>query len=344
MRGFGQRGRVLALTAGLLAAATACTSAPAPTPTRSAAQPSTPAARSSAAAEPLVTPKLAAKIFAEVTLPGNDLALATTAPAFENRVRMAVELVRDGQLDLTKAAYATSGSRPPQRVWGRPTFLIPRFAPGEKAPWFSALVTRDGQQTLLTFRGPAWALSSAAQLLPGAQFPQVKLDDEGYATALPPDDKSITISPRYMGPVHAAVAEAGAKGPTAGLISEGPYTTEIAGQITDARDAAKLAMWSYDSIFSPDTYPAFALRTTDGGALIQYSLSRRTTMENRTDSSYHPRPVPESARWAVGAAWATRGYKFTEVHQYAVAVPPSTAPRPADLIAHDGGVTQGSKV
>ncbi|NUR91663.1 MAG: hypothetical protein HOY71_46955, partial [Nonomuraea sp.] len=259
------------------------------------------------------------------------------------RLKLAADLVRDGQFSLLQAAYESTGYRPPRYTWGSPTLYVPRFAKGTTALWFTALLTRDGQPTLLTFAkgGDDWQLSSAAQLLAGEEPPKVLLDADGYATALAPDDKTVTISPQYMGPVHASVAETGSAGVTAGLLADGPYTTEVAAQIATLRESAKKDGFSYDSIFSADNWPVYALRTDDGGALIQYSLSRTTSTRTVVNDTYII-PVPPEASWAISGSSVRRSLKLTEIHQYASMVPPLKTPAAARVVAHDGALTRAT--
>ncbi|MEU5865072.1 hypothetical protein ABZ815_28155 [Nonomuraea sp. NPDC047529] len=337
-----RRGKMLALAVGVLAAATACTG-PAQT-SSGVSQGKAPATGSAtpspSAPAPAVTRQEAAEAIAAI-LPTDDvLRVESIVPG---RLALDSDLVRDGQFALTQAAYESTGDRPPRYTWGSPTLYVPRFAQGERAPWFSALVTRNGQPTLLTFAksGEDWQLSSAAQLLSGQRLPQVELDSDGYAKALTPDDKTVTISPQYMGPVHASVAETGAAGVTAGLLADGQYTTEVAKQIATDREKAKKDGFSYDSIFSADNWPVYALRTSDGGALIQYSLSRNTSTRTVANNTYII-PVPPEASWAISGSSVRRSLKLTEVHQYATAVPPLTAPAAARVIAHDGALTRAS--
>ncbi len=333
---------MLALAAGVLAAATACTSSAAPPSTKPAAASSTPSPSASAVA---VTRAEAAKVFTEITLGDNVLRAdgLRGESSLEGRLKLEVEgLTTGGRTPLTQAAFLSTGYAPPRYRWGTPTLYVPRFPPGEQAPWFSALATRDGRPALLTFaKSDLWRLSSVAQLLPDQQVPEIQVDSEGYATALAPDDKTVTISPQFMQPVHASVAETGSAGVTAGLLAPGPYTTEVAEQIADLRKEAKLSGYSYDSIFSADSFPVYALRTADGGALIQYSLSRTTTTTTRTAED-DPLPVPDSARWAISDPVLRRTLRLVETHQYATAVPPLAKPSAAAVIAHDGGLTRAS--
>ncbi|NBE95443.1 hypothetical protein FE391_24450 [Nonomuraea sp. KC401] len=338
MRVHGRR-TTLALAAGLLAAVTACSgdAQPRATPTSSAA-----AATSSPSPspdEPEVTRTEAAEVFAEVTLSEDVLRVKSD---LQGRLGLAVDLTDGGQTRITVADYLSTDYAPRRYTWGSPTLFVPRFEQGEGSPWFSALATRDGRPTLLTFtRSDRWRISSAAQLLPGQKLPEIEFDADGYAGAVGSDDKTVTISPQFMGPVHASVAETGTAGVTAGLIAAGPYTTEIAEQIASRREDAKAEGFSYDSIFSADNYPVYALRTEDGGALIQYSLSRTTTTTTRTAEDDYI-PVPKSARWAISTPVLRRTLRLVETHQYATAVPPLTAPKAAAVIAHDGALTRAT--
>ncbi|MEQ4715428.1 hypothetical protein [Nonomuraea sp. B19D2] len=337
MRAYGRR-KVLALAAGVLAAATACTSNASPQPSKAAATPS--ASPSPSAPAPAVTQAEAAQVFSEITVTDDALRVKSD---LQGRLAMAVDLTTGGQTPLTVAAYLSSAYAPPHYKWGAPTLFVPRIAPDETAPlWFSALATRDGSPTLLTFaKSDRWRLSSAAELLPGQEVPEIQRDADGYATALAPDDKSVTISPQFMGPVHASVAETGSAGVTAGLVAAGPYTTDVAEQIASLRETAKNDGFSYDSIFSADNYPVYALRTEDGGALIQYSLSRTTSTTTKTAEDDYI-PVPESAQWAITTPVLRRTLKLIETHQYATVVPSLKAPAPAAVIAHDGALTRAS--
>ncbi|MFD2355497.1 hypothetical protein ACFSTC_48820 [Nonomuraea ferruginea] len=119
------------------------------------------------------------------------------------------------------------------------------------------------------------------------------------------------------------------RAPTAsrlGLIADGPYTTDVASQITEARQKAKKAGFSYDSIFQAGDHPVYALRTGDGGAIIQYSLSRTTTTTTKTAEDDYI-PVPDSARWSISAPVVRRNLRLTEIHTYVTAVP-RRRPRP----------------
>ncbi|MEV0150852.1 MULTISPECIES: hypothetical protein [unclassified Nonomuraea] len=343
MRAYG-RLKALALAGGLLAGAVACSSGPAaPVPALTGAAVTSSASAAPALPLPAVTPAQAGEVFS--TLTATDDALRAAAPKLrDGTLRDALDLTRDAEAQLTIAAYQSTDYHPRRYEWGSPVLYVPRFPADESSPWFTALVTRDGHPTLVTFtKGAEWQISAVTRLLDGQDPPPVQLDPEGYATALALGDKSVTISPQYMGPLHATVAEAGATGVTAGLIAPGPYTTDLAEEISRERVQAKgTDGLSYDSIFSGNDYPVYALRTRDGGALIQYSLSRNTTTTMRTDEKGPGIPVPGNAEWAIDTKTVRRTLKLTETHQYATVVPPASAPAAARVIAHEGSLTRAS--
>ncbi|SDK28394.1 hypothetical protein SAMN05421874_106261 [Nonomuraea maritima] len=328
---------MLALAVGVLATVSACSVGARSTPVTPSASAPKP---SPSLAPPAVTRAEAAEQFAAITATDD----ALRAPSdLQGRLDLEVkDLMTGGQAELTKAAFLSHDFAPPRYRWGPPTLFVPRFPEGERSPWFSALATRNGQPTLLTFtKSNEWRLSSAAQLLPGERLPDIQLDADGYATAVATDDKTVTISPQFMGPVHASVAETGTAGVTAGLLAPGPYTTDVAEQIATYRETAKSDGFSYDSLFSADNFPVYGLRTADGGALIQYSLTRITSTKNMTNESYII-PVPEEASWAITSPSVPRSLRLTEVHQYATVVPPLSDPAPAQVIAHDGALTRAA--
>ncbi|WP_219470961.1 hypothetical protein [Nonomuraea rhizosphaerae] len=341
MRRFGRQ-RSLALAVALLTAATGalagCTAMARPTPSQVAATTAMPASPSpSAAPSPAVTPVEAAEVFSTFTVTDDTLRAG-------GALRLAMFNVRDAEAQITPAVYIYAKNRPPRYTWGSPTLYVPRLAPGGSPPWFMALATRDGRPTLLTFvKGDIWQLGAMTQLLRGQDPPDVERDAEGYATSLRADDKSVTISPQFMGPLHATVAEAGETGVTSGLLAQGPYTTDVAEQIAKEQATFKLRGYSYDSIFSAGDYPVYALRTRGGGALIQYAMTRTTTTTVELEKSTEDLvPVPEWARWLFREPVARRFLKTTEIQQYATLVPKAGTPAPAHIVAHSGSLTKAT--
>lgn len=329
---------VLAL-AGLLAVA-ACSATPEATSTPVAA--ATPAPTTSLA-PPAITPGEAVKVFAEYVAT-DDLLRAG------GDLRLALDLVSGAQAQLTLASYQATGYHPPRYTWGPPTLLVPRLQ-GNAPAWFSVLTKRGDRQAVLTFaKSPDWRLSSATLFEPGVTVPEVELDASGYATALSPDDTSVLINPKFMPSLHATVAEAGPTGITAGLIAPGPYTTQMAAQIAQDRAKAKSKDgYIYDSIFTAGDYPIYALRTKDGGALIQYSLTRTSTTTNKADLLGAGIPIPQNIQWLIPEEGggpkltAQKSIKIIRTEQFAATIPPaSTTTGQAAVIAYEGALTRAT--
>jgi hypothetical protein len=260
-------------------------------------------------------------------------------------LRMALEIVRDGQTALSTAAYRANALRPPRYTWGTPTLFVPRL---DRTPlWFTAVVDRregdDHRQAMLTLIQQEdtgrWQLSFASLLYPGMPTPKIALDSEGYATALSTRDESLAISPQLMAPLHATVAEEGAKGFSADLIAPGAHTTGYSSEIAEREKQARRAGLNYDSIFGATQSPVFALRTDDGGGLVQYTLTRTTTF-SAVPSSAPWIEVPEAARWAIGETAVARELRVIETQQYVSEVPAASTHQAADVIAFDGATTR----
>lgn len=339
--------------AGLLAVA-ACSGSSEGLPTPVAATSSVPATPTPSPTEPPITPTEAAAVFAEYIATDDVLRAALRAdPNLTGTLKDALELASGAQAQLVIAAYQLTGYKPPRHTWGPPRLVVPKLEPGNTAPWFTVLTKRDGREAILTFaKSPNWRLSSLTLLEPDTVLPEVKIDAGGYAEPLPLDDKSVLISPRFVSSLHASVAESGPKGITGELIAPGPFTTGIAEEIAAARKQAKdLGKGlGYDSIFTAGDYPIYALRTTDGGALVQYSLTRTSTTTNDVDERGPGIPIPEAIQRLIPPErvgepkqLAQHQLKVFETQQYAASIPPaSSATGQAAVLAHDSAVTRAS--
>ncbi|RBQ17036.1 hypothetical protein DP939_26465 [Spongiactinospora rosea] len=269
-------------------------------------------------------------------------------------LRMALEIVRDGQAALTTAAYRANDMEPPRYGWGDPVLYVPRL---DRAPyWFTAVVERrdgpggreredDARSAVLTFMKEndesRWQLSFATLLYSGAEPPEVALDAEGYATALSTRDESLEISPQLMAPLHATVAEEGSQGFSAALIAPGEHTTGYSAEIAERKQQARHDGLNFDSIFGATKSPVFGLRTRDGGGFVQYAMTRTTTLSAKLPSAPWI-AIPQDARWAAEQPAMAKEMRIIETHQYAAEVPAKGSRRPAEVIAFDGAITRVS--
>ncbi|MEV7965183.1 hypothetical protein AB0O34_04285 [Sphaerisporangium sp. NPDC088356] len=254
--------------------------------------------------------------------------------------------VRDAQSLFTATAFQSTGMKPPRYTWGRPKLLVPRL---DRFPyWFAAVVERRDESgasrtAVLAFMKQydvsRWQLSFASLLYPRTKLPEVSLDPQGYATPLATRDDSIAISPHLMAPLHATIAEEGPGGFAAGLIAAGPQTTGYFTEVEKIQSESKLRGFLYDSLFAATAFPIYALRTTDGGAVILYSLTRTTLRQAKIKHADGLVPVPKDVRWAVGSVVVPNMLRVIETQQYVSHVSRRGAAEPAKIIGFDGAAT-----
>ncbi|MEU0483974.1 hypothetical protein ABZ260_32915 [Streptosporangium sp. NPDC006013] len=353
VRGRRRRG-VLALALALAAATAACSDPRSVSgDARPGRSPSGSPAGDTSAARPTTAPSLpappvtldeAAKALAGILSADGVLGAAT--PHLDADRRLMREQTRDGQEALTVAAFNGSAGALPSYTWGTPELLVPR---GQEGPlWFAAIVdrrepsggVRTAVLTLMRSPGEDWRLSSTSLLDEGIRPPEITKDADGYATSLGEDDATVAISPRLMAPLHATSAEEGERGFAAGLIEKSPHTTGFADEIAKRRRDGKSACLGYDSIFAASSYPVHALRTTDGGALVVYSLIRTTTRSVKIDPCASDARIPPDARKLTTESFIREELRTVETQLYVSTVPAKDSGRPARVIGYLGGLTK----
>lgn len=201
---------------------------------------------------------------------------------------LALSLLTGSQYGITSATYlaATAAGRPVTgRVYGHPTLYVPKLTTYPQ--WFMARVPERAspvapiRTALLVFDRPdaeaTWALSGSALLNPGAPALKVAVDRAGYATALATSDQALKLRPDIVGAMHATVADDGPSSPAATAVQAGPQTTGLyQANAAIARQAAtQKAAYTWE--LEGTSFPFFALRTTDGGALVFYTMTLVTT-------------------------------------------------------------------
>jgi hypothetical protein len=192
-----------------------------------------------------------------------------------------------------------------QYTYGTPAFYLPE--PGGYPHFFVTDVTRalvaegasPGQDATTSVGGaevpvdgrvlmvfvhsaPAgpWQLASVAQFPSGTTLPRLATDKNGYIPQVSLKSTDLLAQPYATGPLQAAVVDEGPASAAAKVVAPGPLTT---GLYQEARNRADIGLevptgdayqWSMDG--SP--YPAFALRTADGGALVLYGMYLNSTV------------------------------------------------------------------
>jgi hypothetical protein len=264
---------------------------------------------------------------------------------------LALDLSRDAPNAITVATYRSSNMSPPRYTWGARTVIVPRLVTFPY--WFAATAERRDSRgrtrtaMLVLMRDSEksrWRIGFSSLLESGLEPPPVKLDADGYATALATRDESVMISPHLMGPLHATIAEEGPGGFAAGLIVSGAHTTGYFTQISADRQLAKLRdCMNYDSIFAATTFPVYALRTPDGGAVILYSLNRTTTWAPKLKCGEGKRlEIPAGARWMLKNPVVLKERRIVETQQYVSVVPAKNAGPTARIIAYDGVIIKAT--
>jgi hypothetical protein len=198
------------------------------------------------------------------------------------------------------------GSRPSlgQYTYGTPTFYLPE--PAGYPRFFLADVTRTVKGTgatdgdiitrvggaavpvsgtaLMVFERSAsagpWQLASVAQFPSGMSLPRLATDKNGYIPQVPLKSTGLLAQPYATGPLQAAVVDDGPASAAAKAVAAGPLTT---GLYQEARDSAGSGLKApagdvYQWSMEGTPYPAFALRTADGGALVLYAMYLSSTV------------------------------------------------------------------
>ena len=196
-------------------------------------------------------------------------------------------------MSLEQAAY----------TYGTPTFYLPE--PTGYPRFFVADVTRaakginpadgiatwvggtevpvDGPVLMLfqqsTATGP-WRLASVSQFPSGMTFPRLAADKNGYIPQVPLTSTALLAQPYATGPLQAAVVDDGPASAATEAVAAGrspppctraPSTAPGTGLQAPRGDVYQWAM-------EGTAYPAFALRTAGGGALVLYAMYLNSTV------------------------------------------------------------------
>jgi hypothetical protein len=198
------------------------------------------------------------------------------------------------QLDMDTAGYKlrrATKQKFAEFTYTKPVFYIPRMSGYPR--WFAAEalsspdtgagrrvavppMAQQHRHALLFVQdkaGAPWRL--AADPYPtGRALSGIAVDSAGYATAVPPDDARLALAPAQVGAAHAALLTAGPKAAAANGIGSGVHTTLAYTALRKATGQFTRVGVNLTSRFAPSTAPVYALRTTDGGALVWYVLQQ----------------------------------------------------------------------
>ena len=197
---------------------------------------------------------------------------------------LALLLLTDSQYSITQAAFFAAGATGHPvtgTVYGKPTLYVPKLTTYPQ--WFMAVVpehpaTGGAEQTeVLVFDKPdaetEWALSGSSVLNQGAPALGIAVDSAGYATALATSDPKPKLRPDIVGAMHATIAADGPSSAAAVAVAPGPETTGLY-QVNAALARQTAAHQDiYTWALEGTSYPLFALRRTDGSALVFYTMT-----------------------------------------------------------------------
>ncbi|MBA9007850.1 hypothetical protein [Thermomonospora cellulosilytica] len=276
--------------------------------------------------------------------------------------RLALQWVSDGQSALTAAEYRHAvfhDEALPRYEYVEPTFYVPKLSEDTYPQWFVVAAERrvrpvagqeadkeDPRTALMAFirRSPEarWTLSLVTMLEEKAESPEVELDTEGYATAVLTGETDLLIPPKSVAGIQAAIAEEGPDSVPARLMKPGVGTTAYYHETRRIKKEADKSDLAFDVVFPATLHPVFTLRTTDGGALVLYALSRDTVTLAK-DQARRP-PIPTEAAHLLDSLILGSELHVSQTLQFAAYDPPKAKPKKpqpkAEVIATGGAVTR----
>jgi hypothetical protein len=263
-----------------------------------------------------------------------------------------LSVVADAAWESAHAEYtalASSGTPVPRYQYGTADFYVPK---AENYPhWFVAKAPQrslNGSGTgtvLMVFgqskKGAMWNLDGSTMLSPGQSIPAIALDADGYATPLPTYDQNLLVPPNAVGATQASVVNQGPGAPSAAVITHGPQTTGLYAQQAAAVRMIAVQGLEYTWYMEGATFPVYALRTTDGGALVLYGMFVDTTYSHPDALKGAAIPVPTdltpllpTTEIGYHAVYGNSSYEFAAVDPGATASHAKLA-----IIANSGGLS-----
>ena len=146
-----------------------------------------------------------------------------------------------------------------------------------------ASVPLDGRVLMVFEQSSAaspWLLASTSQLPAGTTVPPLATDKNGDVPQVPLTSAGLLAQPDATGPLQAAVVDDGPASAASKAVAAGPLTTAM---YQAARDRTGTGLQApagdvYQWAMQGTPYPAFALRTAAGGALVLYSMYLSSTV------------------------------------------------------------------
>jgi len=272
-----------------------------------------------------------------------------------------------------------SGAAPPytRYTYGTPTFYRPKLVAGGPQYFVASVLrtpvpgttamTQSSQdvtagvnlpgagQVLMLFQKPSssshWRLASTSQLAPGETVPALATDSHGnvIVESLSAPSSTALVRPALAPVLQATVVDDGPASLASQVVASGPLTTGIYDQATSAARGLQAPPGDvHQWLLEGSSYARLALRTSDGGVLVLYSMYLNDTIETKSaldqnDSarSGPPITVPDfvkvllpPSRWTPHTRLETQ-----DILSFAAIVPPTASTgQKIRVIAIGGGL------
>ncbi|MBF6048287.1 hypothetical protein GO001_24250 [Streptomyces sp. NRRL B-1677] len=235
-------------------------------------------------------------------------------------------LAEIGKSDVAAQSAQTPGGNPkyPSLVLDDARFTVPKQAGWPKFFLADTRSNRDGNRWLVVFTRygvkEPWKAAYLSLVNPG-KVPKFVTDKDGYAEAVPAakgKDHGLTANPAGVSAAYTGFLRTG-EGKS---FAPGPRTTGLREERDKVRRTA--TFWT-EFIDTPEQAPAFpapALRTEDGGALVFFTAHHR---EKRTMAEGLRPAVTDPRTKALLKGDLKRSVTYTRVSEAAVQVPPRGA-------------------
>ncbi|WEH18561.1 hypothetical protein [Streptomyces sp. VNUA24] len=223
-------------------------------------------------------------------------------------------------LKLTDVTYTI----PKKAGWPRWFVADADANKGNKTDRWLFVFTRDGLTDL-------WEVSFLT-VVPRADLPEFKKDENGYARAVTPDDPELSVAPAELPEKYVTYLRE-----DSALFADGPYTSEKRSE--RRRNATKpgLARQFIDEALTNGDYAPVGLRTTDGGALVFFTTRH---YQKQTAAQGVSIPVRDSAVRALMTGEPKQSLTLEFVNNQAVLDPAKTnSEQPVKFLSQVGGLT-----
>jgi len=236
---------------------------------------------------------------------------------------LAQSLVSSAQVDILQSQYqmaSNTGAAVTAPSYGKPTLYVPKLTTYPQ--WFvaeapeSAANGHPAGTALLVFdrteASSSWNLVGNVQMPKDAPALNIEVGRDGYATPLATTDPSLLFRPDEVGAIHAAVVDDGPTSAAAKVVAAGPLTTGLYQSFSATAKQVGAAGNYYSFELEGTTYPFFALATTDGGAIVVYTMMLNTSTTPKHASPSRHIAVPDDFKPLIPQVTAGK-YPFTKL-------------------------------